>query len=132
MSDRERDPKAGINPKEKRQPVVGSDVPDEERRSTTPKLLSKSVIKTTAKRAKNPLNALHNEGMPAQVSDFAISPGAPRRRTANQLRRQQDGTPKVSFTPAMPIASRWRSGRERAGVARHFALLPAARRRRRN
>ena len=27
MSDRERDPKAGTNPKEKRQPVVGSDVP---------------------------------------------------------------------------------------------------------
>ncbi len=34
--------------------------------------------------------------------------------------------PKVSFPPAMPIASRWRSGRERAGVARHSALLAAA------
>jgi hypothetical protein len=29
MSDRERDPKAGIKPKEPRQPIVGRDVPDE-------------------------------------------------------------------------------------------------------
>ena len=35
MSDRERDPKAGINPKEKRQPVVGSDVPDESKERHT-------------------------------------------------------------------------------------------------
>jgi len=35
MSDRERDPKAGINPKEKRQPVVGSDVPDESKEHHT-------------------------------------------------------------------------------------------------
>jgi hypothetical protein len=35
MSDRERDPKAGINPKENRQPVVGSDVPDESKERHT-------------------------------------------------------------------------------------------------
>ena len=35
MSDRERDPKAGINPTEKRQPVVGSDVPDESKERHT-------------------------------------------------------------------------------------------------
>jgi len=35
MSDRERDPNAGISPKEKRQPVVGSDVPDESKERHT-------------------------------------------------------------------------------------------------
>ena len=35
MSDRKRDPKAGINPKEKRPPVVGSDVPDESKERHT-------------------------------------------------------------------------------------------------
>jgi hypothetical protein len=35
MSDREREPKAGINPTEKRQPVVGSDVPDESKERHT-------------------------------------------------------------------------------------------------
>ena len=35
MSDRERDPKAGTNPKEKHQPVVGSDVPDESKERHT-------------------------------------------------------------------------------------------------
>src|SRR5215213_5372119 len=32
-------------------------------RSATPKLPSKSVIKTTAKRAKNPVDVLHNEAV---------------------------------------------------------------------
>jgi hypothetical protein len=35
MSDREHDPKAKINPKEKRQPVVGRDVPDESKERHT-------------------------------------------------------------------------------------------------
>ena len=35
MSDRERDPKARINPKEKRQPIVGSDIPDESKERHT-------------------------------------------------------------------------------------------------
>jgi len=35
MSDRERDPKAGTNPKEKHPPVVGSDVPDESKERHT-------------------------------------------------------------------------------------------------
>ena len=61
MSDRERDPKAGISPKEQSQPVVGRDVPDESKeRHTMP---SKSAIKTTAKRAKNPIDVLDNEAV---------------------------------------------------------------------
>src|SRR3954468_17479680 len=35
MSDRERDPKAGIDPKESPQPVVGRDVPDESKEHHT-------------------------------------------------------------------------------------------------
>ncbi len=35
MSDRERDPKAGISPKEQSQPVVGRDVPDESKERHT-------------------------------------------------------------------------------------------------
>ena len=35
MSDRERDPKAGIDPKEQPQPVVGRDVPDESKEHHT-------------------------------------------------------------------------------------------------
>ena len=35
MSDRERDPKAGISPKEQPQPVVGRDVPDESKERHT-------------------------------------------------------------------------------------------------
>ena len=35
MSDREREPKTGMDPKDKRQPVVGSDVPDESKERHT-------------------------------------------------------------------------------------------------
>ena len=35
MSDRERDPKAGISPKEQPRPVVGRDVPDESKERHT-------------------------------------------------------------------------------------------------
>jgi hypothetical protein len=35
MSDRERDTEAGSDPKEKRQPIVGSDVPDESKERHT-------------------------------------------------------------------------------------------------
>ena len=35
MSDRERDQKAGMKPKEQRQPVVGRDVPDESKERHT-------------------------------------------------------------------------------------------------
>ncbi len=35
MSDRERDPKTGIKPKEQRQPIVGRDVPDESKERHT-------------------------------------------------------------------------------------------------